>query len=1163
MQREKNMGRKRRLVSTAIGLLVLAISSIWSLPMMAQSFYGGIAGTVTDATGAIVPGATVTVTNLGTNEVRTAQSGASGEYRFVDLLPAAYKIAIESKGFKRFEVQSMQVQVDNTLRVDARLEVGSATETVEVTTQTPLLQTESGSVGTEIEGQQVQAMPLNGRNPMNLIALAPGVVANSGAQGSASFNAGNRTQNGSWDSYQIGGGFNNENAEYIDGAPINVLGGSTVSLVMSQDAVQEFRVESSAPSAEFGRFGGGVIEMTTKSGANHFHGTVYEYVRNTILNANPFTNDYLHQPVAAFHQNQYGAAIGGPIKRDKAFFFFNWENFSLRQGSVVDTNVPGDGTHGTTNQRGGVFSKAIVDPAKKCAIQPNTPSPGLYTIPQSCFDATSKVMLNYFPLPNTTPTPAANFNYVSSPVIGDDTHQYNARVDYNLSANQRLFARYTQWVLQDIGQNGFNNANGFPTTYAATANTTYAAVVGDTYTINPTAVADVRLSYTREFFNNPGPGVGHTDMSQFGPAYAALAPQLSFTALPGLALGGGPDNIYNLNPISEVQQFHYDNYGLNGSFTKILGNHALKFGGEGVLRLQNGTGTSHNPAGFSTFSNSTTGDEVASFLLGEFTNDNVTTILQSTTFNYSYALFGIDTWKVNRNLTVNLGLRWELPGGLEEKKDRTTVMLPNVVDPNTGSAPTVVLVNSPLYPSRSEEPYHYMLFSPRVSFAQSLSGSAVFRGGYAINYLPPDLPPAVISSASPVNSFTTTSTNGPVPNFFQANPFPPPTGIIEPAGRAFNSKTLLGQVVSEPVPTNLYPYMQQWDLSFGKQWKGDWLTEISYVGEKGTHLLENVAYGLDQVPEQYVGTGTAPGPLQAMENSLIAGGASAASAQNTVLTYAKPLRPYSTLYTNVSNAAAYTGSSTYEALYLVLQKRFRSAGLLNANYTWDKILTDTDEPNTGNNETGGLAAPQDFYNHRSDKSLAAIEVPQRLIVSYVLNLPFGKGQRFANGVSGITDRLISGWSANGITTVQSGTPLTFTYSAGNILSKNLGSGTIRPNYVPGCNKTKPGSPFQKLISNTPYFNTSCFTYAGDFQFGNEPRVDPTLRNPYTQNYDFALVKKTTLRESVNLQFEAEAFNIFNRVQFTAGGSALGSGTFGVVSAGGSPRLVQLSLRLNF
>ena len=295
-----------------------------------------------------------------------------------------------------------------------------------------------------------------------------------------------------------------------------------------------------------------------------------------------------------------------------------------------------------------------------------------------------------------------------------------------------------------------------------------------------------------------------------------------------------------------------------------------------------------------------------------------------------------------------------------------------------------------------------------------------------------------------------------------------------------------------------------------------------------------------------------------------------AAAAARVTTYAQGLRPYPQ-YQNLLNAALYEGGSSYNALYLILEKRFRSSGLINVNYTWAKMLTNTDSAiggtNGGSSAGGGLAEPQDFDNLHAEKSLAAFDIAHRLLVNYVLNLPFGKDQAFAH-FGGVAGTLVSGWSANGITTFQDGLPLYITYVSNN-LTTNLGAGQLRPNYVPGCQRKTSGSSFQKFQTNN-WFNAACFTYPGDFSFGNEPRVDPVLRAQGLVDFDFSLGKITTIRDEMNLQFRAEAFNLFNHPYFNVPQTQMGgahydaiSPTISSTSTPVSPRLLQLSLRFNF
>src|SRR5208283_4151941 len=304
-------------------LTILAVSS----PLKAQSFYGSILGTVRDTSGAVVPDASVKVTNIGTNERQSVRSDAEGKYSIVNLVPATYKVDVTKARFKEFLSDQVTVGVGAVVRVDAVLQVGAASETMVVAAEAPLVQTDTSAMSEEIGRAQVQGLPLNGRNVMNLIALAPGTVPGGSSAGSTGLNQGTRTSNQGWGNYQIGGAIQGQSAEFVDGSPINVLGGNTVPLVVTQDAVQEFSVIGSNAGADFGRFAGGVVNMTSRSGTNSWHGSAYEYFRNADLNANNFFNNRLGAPRPKDNQNQYGIVLSGPIKKDKAFFFFNWEGF--------------------------------------------------------------------------------------------------------------------------------------------------------------------------------------------------------------------------------------------------------------------------------------------------------------------------------------------------------------------------------------------------------------------------------------------------------------------------------------------------------------------------------------------------------------------------------------------------------------------------------------------------------------------------------------------------------------------------------------------------------------------------------------------------------------------------------------------------------------------
>jgi hypothetical protein len=331
---------RRLLAGVALALTSMLMFALLSTPLQAQATYGSVLGTVTDASGAVIPGASVTLTNIGTNQKNTAQTDAAGNYRFVNLVPANYRLEVEMAGFKRMTREPIIVQVEAAVRSDAKLEVGAVTETVEVTSAAPLLQTENGTLSQVVESRTVTEMPLNGRNTMNLLALTAGVVPQGSTQGGTQTNQTDHSNPTGFNNYQIGGGISGHGAVYVDGAPLQVLFNNQIALVLTQDAVQEFRVATSNVSAEFGRFGGGVVSMASKSGTNSFHGSLYEYLRNNVLNANDFFNNRQGLKRPQWNQNQYGLTFSGPVVKDKAFFFFSWEGFKGRHGVPSSNSVP-------------------------------------------------------------------------------------------------------------------------------------------------------------------------------------------------------------------------------------------------------------------------------------------------------------------------------------------------------------------------------------------------------------------------------------------------------------------------------------------------------------------------------------------------------------------------------------------------------------------------------------------------------------------------------------------------------------------------------------------------------------------------------------------------------------------------------------------------------
>jgi hypothetical protein len=1151
-------------------LTLAACIAFLSRPTLAQTSYGSIVGTVIDASGGTIPGAPVTLTNNRTGDRRVAQSNSDGAYEFPNLLPGSYRVDVEKTGFKHLTRDNIEVLVQATVRVDAAMQIGDVGQTVEVSAQASLLQTDTSTLGTVVESRKVQEMPLNGRNVINLVTLVPGVVA----QGDAMTNP--TGQNiFSFGNYQIGGGIAGQNATFYDGAPLNVAQGSLIALIPTQDATQEFRVQTNSLGPEFGRFAGGVINLVSKSGSNSIHGSGYEFLRNKVLNANTFFNNSSGKPVPAFTQNQYVTNVGGPLKKDKTFFFFAWEGFRLRYGVPFLVAVP------TVQQRNGDFSNTrnasgalipIYDPMTNFVGANGQVTRSQFpnnVIPLSRLDPTAKVLANYWGQPNALGLPFTNVNNFSANAsAGGNNDQFNSRVDHNLSEKQRLFARYSYWTNYSLAEDPYGThvyQDRGPETWIVNS-----AVVGDTYTLSPTTILDVHAAFTRFQYARTPASLG-VDLTSFG-LPAALNNEVAFRVIPTPVVQGFSDIWTSQGPGSVIRQAN-DSYSIFPVLTKIMGAHTLKFGGEVRRQITNyiqsnvGSGlynfdnlfTAVNPQA-PNLNGVTTGFGFASFMLGYGSSGNVVTPSPYSYRNYYAGLYVNDSWQVSKRLTLNLGVRWELPFPEVERYNRFTVLLPNSPNPFGAAVglPNLMgrlgLVNSPDDPSRYAAATHLDLFAPRLGLAFRLNDKTVVRSGYGIFYVQNDG-----TGGSQLTSVTQPWASTPdgeiTPAASLSNPFP--TGILQPPQRNPNFQQLLmGTGVSAPIvgtAAQHFGYLQQWNFNVERQLMEGMALEVAYAGSKGTHLVGGPV--LDQLPDSYLSLGLAA--LQKQVPNRFYGTIPFGTLALPTIAQGQLLRPYPE-YTQVTAANDGNRDSVYHSLQVKLEKRFHQGGSVLAAYAWSKNIGDIE---TGMSwlEAGPLANLQDNTNLRAERAVSGFDVPQRLIVSYSYDLPFGKGQQFASGVSGATGKMISGWGINGISTFQKGFPLTFSTSS-NPLS-GFGFGTLRPNYVGGCSPSESGSSQQKL---TEWFNTSCFVAPPSGTLGDLGRTFTGVRSPGIANFDFSVFKNTSLTERFSLQFRTEFFNIFNRVQFGPPGEVLGNAQFGVVSTQlNLPRLIQFSMRLNF
>jgi hypothetical protein len=597
-----------------------------------------------------------------------------------------------------------------------------------------------------------------------------------------------------------------------------------------------------------------------------------------------------------------------------------------------------------------------------------------------------------------------------------------------------------------------------------------------------------------------------------------------------------------------------NSYSLAASLTKVTGRHTLKFGAD-VRHYQFREGQTVFAPGFFIFAGIFTGGAlsppgsgatpIADFVLGLITPDpgvsGFQTALTAHATQWYQGYYINDTYQASSKLTISAGLRWDIPGSYTEENDRNTVLLPQLQSP-------LVLVNSPQYPSRNDLESHYHLFAPRVGIAYQLHNQTVFRAGYGINFLPQGVG-AVGPWESPINTaMTNVPFGGTLSNPLLGQP------LLQPIGRnqgAFT--TFLGQSIQGRIPNQRFPYVQQWNVNVQQGFGSGCLLQIAYLGSRGEHIPLGVPT---------LETGDVGADLNQLSPQYYSLGAALLSPTASGQTLGQTLRPYPS-YQQVSADSDFAGDTDYNSLQATVQLRFSSGSTVLANYSWSKLISNTEGINTFL-EPFTVGAIQDYTSLRAERSLDTFNIPQRFVLSYVLDLPVGRGERYLPNARGITDKLVSGWKLAGITTFASGFPLAITSAAPNFLSSLLGAGTIRPNVVAGCSKSVSGSIVASAQTGTAVLNPACFTAPGPFALGNEPRVDPTLQAQGINNWDISLSKLTQVSERVSLSLGAEFFNAFNRVQFGPPNTSFGSALFGkITSQVNNPRQVQFSLRASF
>src|SRR5262245_12665767 len=1103
----KNLMRTRNfliLLSVLMSILTLTLQ-----PLDAQEIRGSILGQITDSSGAAVPGAKVTVTNEETNTRVGAQSNEDGNYNVPFLFPGGYTVTIEADSFKKAVRNKIIVQVQDKITLNFLLEPGNISESVTITTQSPLLQSANADLGQVVDRYFLERLPITGQSPLNLSDLAPGIIGGSGgytgnAQNNITINGGNGSSGG--------------NDVTIDGVPnLSARQGGLAVTVPMADAVQEFKVSTTMFDASLGRSNGGALSLTTRGGTNDFHGSAYYYTRNRALNANSWTNNRLDLPKPSTKFNMGGGTIGGPVRfpkpvfgplgydgRDRTFFFFGFEKVQNVSSIVRQARVP------TGLERVGDFSQTLSPSGAPLRIfsplSTVVDANGRFVsraefsgakIPQDFLSPVGLAVLSQYPLPNlAAPARIGLNNWAGSTTLTLNTKNLQFRVDQQITARQRFYARFS--ALQHYQQptpNLFPGVSNFPVGGNADVNPDFrrnnSFTADDTITFSPTFVGSFRYGFTRTSIRVPDAAAG-LDPSQLKLPAVIIDNQFS---------AGWP--VFNLQADGmptiggAVRGSANDVHSIIGTFSKLSGDHSFKFGLDyRVLRWNepnpgqqangnfvfNNTLTRSNPTSSTT--GNTSGSAMASLLLGlpatgpSNMGPNASLALQS---QYT-GLFFQDDWKVNRKLTLNLGVRWEAETPFTERYDR----LPYGFDPNASVGFTIPAVTLPTGEvvnlgavegglqfvntdglGRRQGKSDWNNFGPRIGLAYTISEKTVVRAGYGIFYsssiINEGTPVALVSFSSvtpyrgSINGDTTV-----IPGVSLSNPFP--NGFTQQTGNSLGVRTELGNNISFINHNLVQPYVQQWTLSIQRELPGQALLEVAYLGIHSVKILEN--FNLNELPDQFFNSAntqtSVTNPFLGIlpSNSTLGQGATVRIDR---------LRRQFPQFNNVNMNGANTGQLQYHALQTSVRKRLSRGLHFVANYSFSKGLQYT-----------GTSLINERHNNRT---VAETDFPHIFRVFATYDLPIGRGRAFGGGWPAWLDNAIGGWNATWITRYTSGAALGLTDTRGRpipVRDPNIG-GPVKDRL--GDGGIDPATGFR----TNPYLDPTAFvSLPDDFTITPEP-----------------------------------------------------------------------------
>ncbi|MBI3694404.1 MAG: TonB-dependent receptor [Acidobacteria bacterium] len=1105
--------------------------------LLAQSELATLTGTVTDPTGAVVSKADITVTNEATGLATTTQSGENGRYFVPSLKPGVYTVTTSLTGFKKAVNSGVILQVNDTVRLDITLTVGAVTEEITVSASAPLLQTETSDRGAVIDQRKIIELPLNGRDYNQLATLSPGVLLPTprlqsiGFKGVFNVNGNRAFQN----AFQLDGV---DNTSYSN----SFRGGNTQVVQPSIEALQEFKIQTNAYSAEFGRSSGALINAVIKSGSNELHGSAYEFHRNDNFDATNFFANKTKSPEPFRLRNQFGGTLGGPIIKNKTFLFGDYEGLRDRTGTVRLSSVP------QPIWKRGLFTIPILNPfnpgdttgedfRRPATADCNDGRGNCWILPASLIDPVGKRIMDVNPDPNTGAAGQVDNNYVNVPIEPNRTDQFDIRGDHSYSPSLNFFGRYSfsdTNIFRPAPRPGLSEGS-FNDTFGSALWRSQGIAAGATKVWSPAVVSDTRFGFARGNFYQTPPNFGSGCPDKLiglkgGPTDEGVCGGIPVTNLPG-------GNLRRIGRTTSVPQFQTPrSIDVRHSVSWSRSSHALKLGGE-FLHVQTGIRDVSSLLGNFDYSGRFTGQNgqyqggLADLLLGfpsRYQQDSNTVFNQ---WQKMYFLFAQDDWKVNSKLSLNLGLRYEYATPPRERDNQWAnydAAQGKFISAKDGSLYDRALI----HPDRNN-------FGPRMGFAYTPIRHTVLRGGYGVFYnhtnrqgreglLGFNFPFITQGNLQLSGSNTLKATDA----IFRLQDGIP-AGFLDPAKVNQSTLSRKGQD-----PFQRTTYVQQWNFGIQQELVKDLLLDIAYVGNKGTKLA--AFRNLNQRPVSFNAFGEP-----------VAGGLPLAGQNlNGDIQYLENL-----------------GRSNYHSLQTRLEKRFSGGLSALVSYTWGKALTDAvDHLSTsgaGNGvDVGVFREPQNGYNRRLEYGPAEFDVKQRFVASAVWQLPYGRGRQFGSSAGKGLDFVLGGWELSPIIAIQQGLGLSANQSG---LLNLGGERRSRPNRI-GNGNLAPG---QQDVDR--FFDTNAFsilqtsrTVAGfvpNQAFGNAGLG--ILRGPNLHNVDFNLNKTFPVTERQSVQFRAEFFNAFNRANFGVPGITTGAGFGQIVNTSTEARIIQFALKYRF